>query len=296
MLLADWVEEVRTKDIERKYSVWAGALRRLGEEYAWLVEALSAIAQACGWSETRCKDISILADRLVHGVRGDAVAICSLRVNGLGRSLVRRIVAAGFSTPASMRAADEEILRKAVNHRRVFPALSAKLKERAAHAQRHGQYEYSIPSMVLLTAAEPYTAYGESASQPVAPIMISIPPPQLVVDLRQRKIIYRGKEIPTKPPNNIQRQPLLALAVLATRPREVLTMAEVAEGMHKLGGLRSRPVAPDAKDLRYKLQQPFRKAFAGSELEAEVAQLFETMHGLGLRLNLAGPAHVIGMC
>jgi len=66
--------------------------------------------------------------------------------------------------------------------------------------------------------------------------------------------------------------------------------------MFKLGGLRKRPVAPDAKDLRYKLQRPFKRALAGTDLEAGVAQLFETLPGVGLRLNLGGGARaeVIG--
>lgn len=143
---------------------------------------------------------------------------------------------------------------------------------------------YEIP---VLRVAEPLGTYG--ASEPPA----EPPAAQLIVDLRERRVSYRGRAIPTRPPNNLQRQPLLALAVLAERAGEVLTMAEVAEGMFKLGGLRKRPVAPDAKDLRYKLQRPFKRALAGTDLEAEVAYLFETMPGLGLRLNLGGPAQVI---
>jgi hypothetical protein len=71
-------------------------------------------------------------------------------------------------------------------------------------------------------------------------------------------------------------------------------MAEVAEGMFKLGGLRKRPVVPDAKDLRYKLQRPFKRALAGTEVEGEVAQLFETLPGLGLRLNVGGAQVISG--
>ncbi|HWQ28817.1 MAG TPA: hypothetical protein VNN12_07325, partial [Dehalococcoidia bacterium] len=149
---------------------------------------------------------------------------------------------------------------------------------------------YEMPEPELLRAAEPVAVYGvaEPASEPLAP--------ELIVDLRERRVTYRGRAIPTKPPNNLQRQPLLALAVLAARPGEVVSMAEVAEGMFRLGGLRKRPVAPDAKDLRYKLQRPFKRALAGTDLEAEVAQMFETLPGLGLRLNLGGGARaeVIG--
>lgn len=71
-------------------------------------------------------------------------------------------------------------------------------------------------------------------------------------------------------------------------------MAEIAEGMFKLGALRKRPVSPDARDLRYKLQRPFRRALVGTALEAEVAELFETVPGIGLRLNLVGNAEVVG--
>ncbi|MDI7269331.1 MAG: hypothetical protein QME96_15180, partial [Myxococcota bacterium] len=45
LFLGEWIGEVRTKEIERRYRVWAGSLRRVGEEYAWLVEALASIAQ-----------------------------------------------------------------------------------------------------------------------------------------------------------------------------------------------------------------------------------------------------------
>jgi helicase len=286
LFLADWIDERRTKDIERQYHVWAGALRRVGEEYAWLVEALAAIAQACGWPEPRCREIELLSDRLVHGVREDAVSVAKLRVRGLGRVLVRRLVAAGFNTPDAMRAAGEDAVRKAVNHRGAFTALWTKLK--GDEEQAPTPTRYAMPEIPVLRVAEPIAPYG--ASEPPA----EPPAPQLIVDLRERRVTYRGRAIPTKPPNNLQRQPLLALAVLAERPGEVLTMAEVAERMFKLGGLRKRPVAPDAKDLRYKLQRPFKHALAGTGLETEAAQLFETMPGLGLRLNLPGGAQVIG--
>jgi len=95
------------------------------------------------------------------------------------------------------------------------------------------------------------------------------------------------------PPNNIQRQPLLALAVLAGRPGEVLTMAELAEGMFSLGALRKKPVAPDARDLRYKLLRPFKKALRKGVAAEEIERLVESVPAVGLRLNLPGRAAVL---
>ncbi|MDI7268379.1 MAG: hypothetical protein QME96_10325 [Myxococcota bacterium] len=114
------------------------------------------------------------------------------------------------------------------------------------------------------------------------------------MDLRERRVTFRGREIPTRPPNNLQRQPLLALAVLAGAPGKTLTMADLAEGMHRLGGLRRRPVAPDARDLRYKILRAFRKVFADTpDVRPEIERLIESVPGVGLRLNLPGSAHVV---
>jgi DNA-binding response OmpR family regulator len=119
------------------------------------------------------------------------------------------------------------------------------------------------------------------------------PKPVLVVDLREWRVTYLGHEIPTRPPHNIQRQPLLALAVLACRSGEMVSMAELAEGMFKLGGLRKRPTSPDARDLRYKLLRAFKKALGGAITPEEVERLVESVPGVGLRLNLNGRAAVI---
>lgn len=117
--------------------------------------------------------------------------------------------------------------------------------------------------------------------------------PVLVVDLRERRVTYQGHEIPTRPPHNLQRQPLLALAVLAERRGEVVSMSELADGMFKLGGLRKRPTSPDARDLRYKLLQPFKKALDRTSEARNLDHLVESVPGVGLRLNLAGEARVV---
>ena len=53
LLMADWIAEVRTQDLENRYHIWAGAVRRTGEELGWLVDALACVARASGWP--RCK-------------------------------------------------------------------------------------------------------------------------------------------------------------------------------------------------------------------------------------------------
>jgi hypothetical protein len=119
--------------------------------------------------------------------------------------------------------------------------------------------------------------------------------PILTVNLLERRVCYRGVEIPTRPPRNLQRQPLLALAVLAEHAGQAITVVELAGEMQRLGGLERRLVAPEARDLRYKLLSPFRHALLRTGIpRGELDRLVETVAGTRLRLNVAGPVQVIG--
>lgn len=270
LLLADWIEEVRTKDLERRYHVWAGSLRRIGEEHAWLVEALGAVAKACSWSDARCRELEVLSDRLLYGVREDALRIARLRVRGLGRALLRRLVQAGFKSEESMREAGEETVKEALNHRGAFERLWTRLTQ-ADEPPSPSRYPEAVPELASI-AAEPAVKYRRA--------------PALVIDLGERTVVYRGQNIPTRPPNNLQRQPLLALAVLAQSPGTTVSATDLAARMFDLGGLRKKPLTPDPRDLRYKMLRPIKKAVDGAVAIEELDRLIESVPGVGLRLNI----------
>jgi DNA-binding response OmpR family regulator len=118
--------------------------------------------------------------------------------------------------------------------------------------------------------------------------------PVLVVDLPERRVAYRGIEIPTRPPHNLQRQPLLALAALAAHAGQAVTVADLAREMERIGGLGRRLVAPEARDLRYKMLSAFRYALEPASVPRdEIDRLIETVAGVGLRLNAPGAVLVI---
>ena len=118
--------------------------------------------------------------------------------------------------------------------------------------------------------------------------------PILVVDLPERRVAYRGVDIPTRPPHNLQKQPLLALAVLATHAGQTMPVADLAREMERLGRLGRRLIAPEARDLRYKVLSPFRHALAPANVPRdEIDRLIETVAGVGLRLNAPGAVLVI---
>ncbi len=81
--------------------------------------------------------------------------------------------------------------------------------------------------------------------------------------------------------------------MLCEKAGQVVTMAEVAEGLSRLGHLPKRPVTPDARDLRYKILRAFKRVFAGLVPVEELNQLIESIPGVVPRLNLAGGAQVL---
>ena len=130
-----------------------------------------------------------------------------------------------------------------------------------------------------------------AAPAPEEPVTIA---PVLIVDLVERRVAYRGVDIPTRPPHNLQKQPLLALAALATHAGQAVAVADLAREMERVGGLGRRLVAPEARDLRYKMLSPFRHALQPAAVPRdEIDRLIETVAGVGLRLNAPGAVLVI---
>lgn len=277
LLMVDWIAEVRTQDLEERYQAWAGAVRRIGEEYGWLVDALAGVARASGWSDTRSRALDVLADRLAHGLRPDALPLARLRARGVGRAFLRRLVDSGFVDREALRSAGREavasVLKNKLATASLWVAVEGTSQEPQPRAQVSGGASRAADAELPQDAAEP----------------------MLVVDLRSRCVTYRGHPIPTKPPNNLKRQSILALAVLASRPGEVVSMTDLVAGMRRLGRSNRRVVTPEPREIRYQVIKPFRRALTGIVAEEEIESLLDNLPGVGLRLNAATEARVLPM-
>jgi hypothetical protein len=265
----------------------------LEQEVAWIVDALSAVAWACGWSDERQRELTALSERLMFGVRPEAVPIARLRVHGLGRVLVRRLLKEGFSEPASLIEAGLELVQQTLKHRRAFDALCKKLGT-AAPAAEPSPYPPAGEAAVLAaadpaTAAKPPRRKRARTATPPGPsgstAVTTADAPVLVVDLKNKRVTYRGHEIPTRPPNHLQRFGLLALAVLASRPGDVVSMDDLAAGMSSLAYNPVYLFAPETKNVRHRILYPFKKALAGTIEHQELDCMLETCKGIGIRLT-----------
>jgi hypothetical protein len=81
--------------------------------------------------------------------------------------------------------------------------------------------------------------------------------------------------------------------VLAEHPGESISVSDLADRMQRVGNLSRRLLAPDARDLRYKLLAPFRHALKSTVPRNEVDHLVESVAGNSLRLNAPGPVSIV---
>jgi hypothetical protein len=81
--------------------------------------------------------------------------------------------------------------------------------------------------------------------------------------------------------------------VLAEHAGQPVTVADLAAEMQRVGGLVRRLVAPEARDLRYKVLAPFRYALKKTVPSHEIDRLVESVPGEALRLNVPGDVSVV---
>jgi helicase len=127
LLLYEWVTGVTTREIEKRFRCYSGAICHLAQEFSWLAEALADVAGVCGWGEKRVDRLQQLARQLLFGVSGRGIKLAAMRVRGLGRAKIGRLVEAGIDRPEKVAAAEPVRLQKLVGKR-----LAARLLKRAA--------------------------------------------------------------------------------------------------------------------------------------------------------------------
>lgn len=206
----------------------------------------------------------------------DALSVARLKARGVGRALLRRLVDAGCSDRDALQAAGREKVAGVLKNKAAAASIWTAVQGRKAASKM------SEPSPGdAVTAAEVEVAALEEPAEP----------PTLVVDLMSRRVTYRGDPIPTKPPHNLRPQSVLALAVLASRPGEIVPMDDLAGAMRKLVRSNRRLVTPESKEIRYQLLKSFRRALDGIVAKEEIESIVENIPGVGLRLNASARAH-----
>ncbi len=99
LVLQDWITEMETVDLERKYNLHAGMIRLLAGDMVWLLRVFMTCVSNKGWTEEQVKNLELLAEKLNYGVTESGLVFARLPICGLGRNHIHALVRAGFEKP-----------------------------------------------------------------------------------------------------------------------------------------------------------------------------------------------------
>jgi len=203
---------------------------------------------------------------------------------------------AGLLDPDEIRSAGAERVKMAIGQRKLVDALFAKL---AGHEAPEPPQPVQLSLLTAEAKSETDARYRMGvahadlrATEPGPdPVVLqpsnseTVPNIDLVIDIPGRSVILWGVELRGKGPKGLQPQLFVALAALALRAGEIVSMADLAVLIQQLDGLPRKPVAPEARDLRYRLLRRLRSLLADHPRAGELEGVIENVSGAGLRLN-----------
>ncbi|HEX9430601.1 MAG TPA: winged helix-turn-helix domain-containing protein, partial [Candidatus Bathyarchaeia archaeon] len=114
LILYQWISSTPTREIEQAHQVFSGAIKKMGEEFSWLIEAISTLAKAEGWPEQVIRKMGVLGEQLSFGIDFKGLELAKLRIRGLGRGYISRLVQNGYDTPKALSELSIEGLEKMV--------------------------------------------------------------------------------------------------------------------------------------------------------------------------------------
>lgn len=249
LMLNQWISTRETREIEEGYEVFSGAIKRVGEDFSWLAETLASLAKEVGWDTRGMNRITTLSQRLIYGVTEKGLALSKIRIRGLGRTYINRLIAQGFDTPeaiADLPLAELEkhlprhLAERLYRHfHREYEKKEETVEQEKLPMAAEGR---AAPVKNQLAAAPAMSLQNGSFPRPLAEILQSngalaalrarlvearnlrelvADPPVIFMDEQQQVFFYRG--IPIK----LQPACFTYLLILAERPKQIVGRDEI---------------------------------------------------------------------
>jgi hypothetical protein len=102
LILNYWINGIEMRRIEDSYSTRnryvSGPIIRIAEMVSWMVDTMRKIALTTEYDIDFANQLQILSDRLVYGIPAEGIALSKLNVRGLTRTVIKRIINAGYAS------------------------------------------------------------------------------------------------------------------------------------------------------------------------------------------------------
>jgi helicase len=273
--------ERESKSIEQEYSLYRGAVERLGEGFSWLADSLAAIAEESGWNKGREEDVKRirrLAERMIEGVEEEGLKLARLHIPGLSRYYIGKLVREGYNEERCLEEVTEEDLGRVLPERLV-QRIKGRIKEEKENQEAkkpkvkandsNAKTESEHPKLIMVTTTkELKTETGELEPETI-----------LEIDThRPDRIIFEGKEI------EVTAKEFSLIHLLAQHPEQVMSYDELLDKLWK-----------DEEDAIYnrvsfhisKVRRTILKIIGKSKINKEkVKNIFTVVSKRGVMLKL----------
>ena len=134
-LMAEYVIETPTIELEAKYNIGSGRIKHLGERFANLFRAIAAIGDGKYLNPDQKAALSGFADRLYFGLPESGLKMAAMQIPLLERDYIFRLIEAGLDQPADIVAAGKSLLASLIPDRiagQLYDKCLLKLESAAA--------------------------------------------------------------------------------------------------------------------------------------------------------------------
>ena len=263
LVLYHWISSAPTKEIEEAHHLFFGAIKKMGEEFSWLVEAISTLAKAEGWPEQVNNKMNLLRDRLSFGVNQTGLELAKLRIPGLGRGHIARLLKDGYDSAKALAEASPE----ALGHR-LPPEIAKRIARKFANISEPKRNTNVVKEI-------------QTAPVPV-PLQKKVADAILVVDRKHPGTIeYQGKRV------KLTSKQFWLLAALADAPGKCVSYDAIYNNVW------GDSVAVEMQQISYHKGQLLKK-ISRVVPKSNVKTLITPVSGEGMVLNLHADEISIG--
>lgn len=130
-LLCEWTSSTSTFDLEKKFFCRSGQIEQIAGRVSWLLDAACGLAKIMITDRKLVHFLRRLSLQVNFGVDESGIQLARLRVPGLGRDYIWRLVKSGFSNPKKIRETNIEKLEQIIPR-----PVAERLKEKTKPTQR----------------------------------------------------------------------------------------------------------------------------------------------------------------
>ena len=254
LILADWIEENSIRNIEEKFNVRGGAIRRVSDNFAWLMHGMELICGIVGWGDERLAEVHKFTERITHGIKRDATGLTGLPLRGVGRVNYRKLVETGIRDMETLQSCNEKKLCEILG-----PKTGAKV--------------FRIVQAAVITQVQEEKCDRKPED----------PAPMLLIDHGRNRVAVKGQWVDMPP------TPFKLLVLLASQPGKVVTKDEVyrslwGEGISDESQVYNRQIAGTKHSLLAALSSAAKKGTGMKPLD--IHGLVKTKPRVGMWLDL----------